>query len=101
MTLTTNCNQMIRVTSAGDPEGTYFEDYETALIVAGRRFANLLYARKDFTSRSDTHVQFGTNYAWVCFDVVPRVICKCGKPFKTRKGLNAHRGARGNCKALQ
>lgn len=99
MTLETNCDQMIEMTSANMPP-EYFEDYEVALIVAGRRFANLLYAREDFTSRDETSVQFGTNYSWVCFRVVPRIACKCGKHFKTRKGYNTHRGARGNCKEM-
>jgi hypothetical protein len=99
--LVTNHNQMIHVTSAGNPTGDYLEDYETALIVAGRTYANLLYARNDFTWRSETAVQFGTNYSWVRFEVVDRVICQCGKAFKTRKGYNTHRGARGNCPKMK
>lgn len=101
MTLTTNDNQMIKMTSAGTPQETFFEDYETALIVAGRTFANLLYARDDFTHRTETKVQFGTNYSWVIFQIVPRIECKCGAAYKTRKGYNTHRGARGNCPKMK
>lgn len=99
MTLETNHNQMIKMTSSGSPSVDYFEDYETALIVAGRRFASLLYWRDDFATRTETSVQFGTNYSWVRFEVVTRIPCQCGKAFKTRRGYNTHRGARGNCKA--
>jgi hypothetical protein len=100
MTLITKWNQQIHMTSASDTRGEFFEDYETALIVAGRRFPNILYWRDEFASRSETLVQFGTNYSWVCFRVVNRVTCECGRSFGTNKGLNAHRGARGNCKEM-
>jgi hypothetical protein len=74
-----------------------FEDYEEALIVMAQECQWLLDARKNWTGRGEGWVQFGTNYSWVLFEVIDGVSCPCGRQFKTRRGLNAHRGARGNC----